>query len=424
MPDHSRFESLVHDSPAARSFHVSRQVFVDEDTLAVEREQIFERCWLYLGHESELRKKGDFVSRRVAGRELIFTRDARGELNALMNSCPHRGAMVCRERQGNTKSFQCFYHGWIFGMDGACRDIPGADSYPEGFKESPEAQLRHAPRFEIYRGFAFVCFDKDAISLSDYLGNAKDYIDMVADHSQAGMEIIGGTQEYSIKANWKLLCENSADGYHAATNHATYLDYLKDRGDNLVPIALSGIARDLGNGHAVVEYRAPWGRPVAQWIPAWGEDGKRELDEIYARLVARFGEERADRIAHTNRNLLIFPNLVINDIMAITVRTFFPTAPDMMSINAWSLVPADEAGDRRRDRLFNFLEFLGPGGFATPDDIEALEQCQRGYANNKELGWNIISRGMGKEVPSYDDELQMRAYWTEWRRRMTQGEPA
>jgi len=163
---------------------------------------------------------------------------------------------------------------------------------------------------------------------------------------------------------------------------------------------------------------------VAQWIPAWGEDGKRELDEIYARLVARFGEERADRIAHTNRNLLIFPNLVINDIMAITVRTFFPIAPDMMSINAWSLVPADETGDRRRDRLFNFLEFLGPGGFATPDDIEALEQCQRGYANNKELGWNIISRGMGKEVPSYDDELQMRAYWTEWRRRMTQGEPA
>jgi p-cumate 2,3-dioxygenase alpha subunit len=421
MPVLSRFETLVQNAPTARSFHVSRQVFVDQGTLDAERVQIFDRCWLYLGHVSELRKKGDFVSRRVAGREIIFTRDTKGELNALMNSCPHRGAMVCRERQGNAKSFQCFYHGWIFAMDGACRDIPGAEAYPDGFKESPEAQLRHAPRLEVYRGFAFVCFDKDAVSLSDYLGDAKDYIDMVADHSQAGMEVIGGTQEYSIKANWKLLCENSFDGYHAATNHATYLDYLKDRGDNLVPIALSGTARDLGNGHAVIEYRAPWGRPVAQWIPAWGEDGKRELDEIYARLVTQFGEDRADRIAHTNRNLLIFPNLVINDIMAITVRTFFPTAPDMMSINAWSLVPANEKADRKRDRLFNFLEFLGPGGFATPDDIEALEQCQRGYANNKELGWNIISRGMGKEVPSYDDELQMRAYWTEWQRRMTQG---
>jgi p-cumate 2,3-dioxygenase alpha subunit len=104
--------------------------------------------------------------------------------------------------------------------------------------------------------------------------------------------------------------------------------------------------------------------------------------------------------------------------MAITVRTFHPTAPDHMQVNAWALAPVDEARQRRHDRLTNFLEFLGPGGFATPDDIEALEQCQRGYANNKETRWNILSKGMGKAVPSYDDEAQMRAYWTEWNRRV------
>jgi p-cumate 2,3-dioxygenase alpha subunit len=402
----------------AQAFNVARRVFVDPEVLAAEQTAIFERCWLYLGHESELTKKGDFVTRRVAGRQVIFTRDAKGELNALLNSCPHRGATVCRERQGNAKSFQCFYHGWIFALDGACRDIPGADSYPPGFKDTPGARLQAVPRFEVYRGFAFVCFDPEVIGLQDYLGGAREYLDLVVDHSEAGMTIVGGTQEYAIRANWKLLCENSFDGYHAATNHATYLDYLKDRADNLVPIALSGIARDLGQGHAVAEYRAPWGRPVAQWIPAWGDDAKRELDDIFRRLVDRFGPERAERIAFSNRNLLIFPNLVVNDIMAITVRTFHPTAPDHMQVNAWALAPVDEARQRRHDRLTNFLEFLGPGGFATPDDIEALEQCQRGYANNKETRWNILSKGMGKAVPSYDDEAQMRAYWTEWNRRV------
>lgn len=422
MPDHSPYDSLVVDTRAENSFRVARQAFVDEGVLAAERAKIFERCWIYLGHESELPKKGDFVSRRVAGREVIFSRDTKGALNALLNACPHRGARVCRERQGNSKSFQCFYHGWIFGLDGACRDIPGSESYPAGFKDSAEAQLPSVPRFAIYRGFAFICFDKDTISLEDYLGNAKEYLDLVADQSEVGMVVVGGTQEYSIQANWKLLCENSYDGYHAATNHATYLDYLKDRGDNLVPIALTGTARDLGNGHAVVEYRAPWGRPVAQWIPAWGEDGKRELEAIHQRLAARFGEDRAQRITHTNRNLVIFPNLVINDIMAITIRTFYPVAPGNMVVNAWALAPADETEARRRDRLFNFLEFLGPGGFATPDDIEALEQCQLGYANNKEASWNNLSKGMGRDVPAYDDEAQMRAYWTEWQRRMGQGD--
>ena len=120
----------------------------------------------------------------------------------------------------------------------------------------------------------------------------------------------------------------------------------------------------------------------------------------------------------TNRNLHIFPNLVINDIMAITVRTFYPTDQKFMAINAWALAPADENQADRNTRLFNFLEFLGPGGFATPDDIEALEQCQAGFANLGEVGWNDISKGMLKDVPSYDDEAQTRGFWNEWNKRV------
>src|SRR6266487_5777389 len=75
-------------------------------------------------------------------------------------------------------------------------------------------------------------------------------------------------------------------------------------------------------GHAVLEYAAPWGRPVAKWEPLFGEDARDEIARLRADLVDKHGEERAARMADTNRNLLIYPNLVINDIMAITVRTF------------------------------------------------------------------------------------------------------
>ena len=181
---------------------------------------------------------------------------------------------------------------------------------------------------------------------------------------------------------------------------------------------VAGYGHDLGNGHAVVEYDAPWGRPVGQWIPLWGEDGKREIEAIVARLAAKYGPERANRIAKLNRNLFIYPNLVVNDIMSLTVRTYYPTAANHMTINAWALGPTDESAWARKFRLYNFLEFLGPGGFATPDDAEALEHCQRGFANGGEARWNDISKGMNRDKPSVQDELQMRAFWTQWNNQM------
>src|SRR5699024_3629017 len=165
--------------------------------------------------------------------------------------------------------------------------------------------------------------------------------------------------------------------------------------------------------HAVMEYVAPWGRPVAQWTPIWDEDLKRDMEKMKARLVERFGEERANRIAKYNRNIIIFPNLVINDISPITARTFSPTSAGDMEVSGYSFAPNGEDEKDRLARNNNFLEFLGPGGFATPDDNEALELCQEGYNNNTAVQCNDISKGMvrGKENALATDELQMRSFW-------------
>jgi p-cumate 2,3-dioxygenase alpha subunit len=177
---------------------------------------------------------------------------------------------------------------------------------------------------------------------------------------------------------------------------------------------------DLKTGHVAIEGRAPWGRPIARAIPAWGEKGKQEVDAIIAELQSRLGPARAERIADRDRNMVIFPNLVINDIMAITVRTFFPIAPDLINVSSWALAPKGETPEFRKRRLDNFLEFLGPGGFATPDDIEALESAQLGYVNQDQAPWNDLSRGMTKEVAGGNDEEQMRCFWREWSKRMEQ----
>ena len=63
--------------------------------------------------------------------------------------------------------------------------------------------------------------------------------------------------------------------------------------------------------------------------------------------------------------------------------------------------------------------FWGPAGLATPDDIEALERCQQGFAAYKYAPWSDISRGMVRARPNFADELQMRTFWREWDRRIS-----
>src|SRR6059036_479677 len=82
----------------------------------------------------------------------------------------------------------------------------------------------------MHRDVILIRFNPTVVSLVDYLAGARTYLDLVCDQSEAGMEIVTGTQAYSMRANWKLLVENSMDGYHARTTHQRYFDFLIETG--------------------------------------------------------------------------------------------------------------------------------------------------------------------------------------------------
>lgn len=407
-------------------FRLNRSVLVDPVILQSERKRVFARSWIYVGHESEISSAGDFKTRTVAGRQVIFARDGSGRVRTYLNTCRHRGAMLCREREGNQKRFTCMYHGWTYDIDGRLVGIPGRDSYGTNF-DVGEFGLAEVPLLDDYRGFWFAHFDADAPALVDYLAGATEYIDLVVDQSPSGrLEIVSGTQEYDIRGNWKLLVENSFDDYHLHATHSTYLDYMKDTGVDVklgkgLMMPTPGIGKALGNGHAVVDNVNFRGRPIAAWIPLYGENAKNEIAAIRDELVNRLGEDRAHRVADTNRNLVVFPNLVINDGSAVTVRTFWPAAADHMRVTAWALGPKEETATSRARRLDSFLTFYGPGGLATPDDVEALEMVQKGLSTWREVPWSEISRGMNKPGDQLNtDEEHLRAFWRRWNELMTE----
>jgi p-cumate 2,3-dioxygenase alpha subunit len=99
----------------------------------------------------------------------------------------------------------------------------------------------------------------------------------------------------------------------------------------------------------------------------------------------------------------------------VTVRYFEPRAADHMVVRACALGPKEETATARAIRLDSFLTFYGPGGFATPDDIEALESVQAGMASYREIPWSVMTRGMAKEGEQLNtDELHLRAFWIQW----------
>ena len=109
------FDRLVDEENAT----ASRLIFTDETIFKMEQEKIFAKAWLYVGHESEIRNVGDYVTRQMATDPVILTRGEDGKAHVIHNACSHRGAIVCNKDSGNAKGFTCPYHGWVFGLDGS-----------------------------------------------------------------------------------------------------------------------------------------------------------------------------------------------------------------------------------------------------------------------------------------------------------------
>jgi p-cumate 2,3-dioxygenase subunit alpha len=424
--DRLRTQSWVNEDHERSIFRVSRQALVSEDIFKIERKEVFDKSWLYVGHESEIPNPGDYRRRDIASRPVIFVRGTDGRVRVLLNSCSHRGAFVCRRDQGNDRRFQCFYHGWTFDLEGKLINVPRAEAYPESF-DRDERALQRPAQTAGYRGLWFINFDPDADSLEHYLADVRELIDLTLDSAEVvgGWEVIPGIADYDIKANWKLLVENSIDMYHFATVHLTYANYVaskrkdeKDRKASLPETRTSyGYTTSLGHGGFVHPSAT---RPIANESPDWSDAANAEIAGIRDTLIARFGKDRGEEMCKRSRHLLVYPNLMFQDSSTgFRIRQIWPNSANHMRVLQWEFRPREELAEITRHRMDSSRAFLGPGGLGTPDDVEALESCQQGYRATADE-WSDVSRGMGRDQFSSDDEEQMRGFWRRWQAQISQ----
>lgn len=207
--------------PLEQARHLPGYLYSDSKLLDLEKQKIFMKDWLCVAREEELEKTGDFMTFDVVGEPLLLVRDEKGELNALVNMCSHRGVEVA-DGSGNVKEFSCPYHGWLYDLEGKLIGAP----YMKESEVFDAANCRLRPvRLEAWAGWVFINFDPDAPSLSESLADIMGHFNLLrAEDCRLAFKVA-----VELDCNWKFFVENLIDVYHSRVVHAKTLG--RKRGD-------------------------------------------------------------------------------------------------------------------------------------------------------------------------------------------------
>lgn len=87
-------------------------------------------CWYCAGWDFQVTQgKDSIVARKIAGQRVVLYRKPGGQLVAMQDMCPHRGAALSLGRKEG-EELRCMYHGLKFDPDGRCTEIPGQERIP------------------------------------------------------------------------------------------------------------------------------------------------------------------------------------------------------------------------------------------------------------------------------------------------------
>ncbi|HUQ74199.1 MAG TPA: Rieske 2Fe-2S domain-containing protein [Burkholderiales bacterium] len=393
---------------------VHRSVYADPAIFELEMERIFARAWLVLGHESQVRKPGDYFTTRMGREPVVVVRKDDSSIGVLVNRCAHRGSMVCAEGRGNVDRFVCPYHGWSYDRAGELKAVPFSTGYAPG--KLAELRLAAAPRVATYRGFIFASLASSGEDLEAFLGPAKASFDDFVDRAPGGeLEVAGGVFKHTYNGNWKLMLENHLDGAHPAWVHASSVAVARNAPEPGKPgeehyydIAIRQM-RQNGAPDAVWEKTGIWTTPRGHgYMGDYHDDdrlvvgmGNPVFDEYRAQLIQRVGEQEADRILRvTLWNTIIYPNCSFMSQFR-QLRIIHPLAVDRSVVYTYSFRMKHAPAQMFRDTISFANVVNGMASWVLTDDLEVYERIQHGLSSGA-VDWVYIGRGHGRDVQDKD----------------------
>ncbi len=404
-----------------QSDRIHASLYTDPRIFAEELERIFHAGWVFVGHDSEVPRPGDYVTRPIGREPVIMVRGKDSGVAVLVNRCMHRGTMLCPAERGSVRTFACPYHGWTYDLSGDLLGVPYPGGY-ESFDKSAHG-LTRAPRVASYRGFVFASLSPTGPALSEHLGAATRLIDRSCDLAPAGeVELTAGWVKHSCRANWKMLPENDSDGYHLGFVHSALFKSIRTQYQRVVgdEKSIKAVIRDWGHGHIEIDW-SPGYQLAFEWLG--GASGSVVADYVAA-LERRDGPEvTRRRIMEGPAHALIFPNLFLGETNIAIVE---PVSVE--ECVHWHTPMFLTGAPQFNGRLLRMAEAgMGPASFLMPEDLIVASRNQAGL-HARTVEWLLLARGLNREyvdaegrvVSHVTDETTNRALWHHYRSVMTE----
>lgn len=420
---------------------VHRACYVDDGIFEREMDEIFHKAWIYVGHETQVPKPGDYYTTLIGKQPVIMARGRDGKVHVLYNRCPHRGAMICSDRHGNTgDAFTCSYHSWRFHMDGSIESIPVAQGY-DGTRfdtSDPQFHMKHAARVENYRGFVFASLSDQGPDLKTFMGGALQAFDDMCDRAPEGeVEVVPNCFRIIQKSNWKIFLENQLDALHPSVTHqsagyaAAHVEAdIEKRTGKKPPLSyhyISAFTTPFEKWDSLTTVGYPYGHCVLQ-----GYMGLRPTDpdtlEYESVMHKHYGKERTEEILNVNiHHVLVYPCLSVQSPLQ-QLRAVRPLSADRTLTEIWHfrLKGAPEAIYRRALDYYYLVN--SPSTMINADDLHNFWKCHEGLRTeggdwvsfHRNAGQDPVENGVTTSITGMS-EAPMRNMFKAWKQYLGTG---
>lgn len=208
-------ERLAPSAGLARS--LPRAAYLSPEVLDLEQARWLSPSWLFVGLGHEIPNPGDLAP--VPNLRIFLARGEDGRIRAFHNVCRHRGHELLTGAKRGCRHIVCPYHGWRYGLEGDLKSVSSfagkAGEIPPDF-ELAEHGLK-AVRCETWHDWVFVNLDGTGPPLADHL---KPLAQRLTDVDLASLQHFHSLEHGEVRANWKLVMENSLEPYHTPFVHA------------------------------------------------------------------------------------------------------------------------------------------------------------------------------------------------------------
>ncbi len=335
---------------------------------ALEKELVFRRNWLLVGHVGQIPKVGDYMTLDVADERALVVRGEDGAVRAFHNLCRHRGSRVVAEPKGNCgRVITCPFHGWCYELSGRLRGVPRPKTFPKLDRDQYGLKPLDC---EIWHGFVFVRFKGSGPSMAEILAPVE--ADFAA-RPMADLRTYDEAWSYEFELDWKAALDVDNEGYHVPVAHPSLQDlYGHSYRDNILSDKLNLSIGDFGD------------KPASLWSV-----------RHYMKALPEMSELPADQ-RRSWRYYGIFPNLVITLFPdMVDFYQFFPIDSRRSVMRGGYLALPDS---RREIRLSRYL-LQRINRMTGDEDIQLIKWAWEGYRSSA-----------FEDIMLSDDEQVVRAY--------------